>query len=64
MKLTKEEKEVLNAHIDTYMNTLNKINQVLHNDENTFDRRAYLTRKLAVAIDNVWDDYVTYTTGH
>lgn len=63
MKLTKDERLQLNAYIDSYMDTLNKINMVLRNDENTFERKKYLLNSLDRALGEVWENYVFYTTG-
>lgn len=57
MKLTKDQKELLNVTIDRYMDTLNKINQTLRNDAVNFSDKKDLLNMLDVAIAKTWIDW-------
>ena len=63
VKLTKDEKLQLNAYIDSYMDTLNKINMVMANDAVSFEAKKFLLNSLDRGIGEVWENYVFYKTG-
>lgn len=58
MKLTKDEKTQFNAYVDSYTDTLNKINQVLANDAVSFEAKKALLNSLDRGIGEVWENYV------
>ncbi len=63
MKLTKDEKLQLNAYVDSYMDTLNKINMAMANDSVSFEAKKFLLNSLNRSIGDVWENYVWYKRG-
>lgn len=58
MKLTKQQKEILNIVVDRYSYTLSKINQVLQNDSNEYEDKKDLLNILDTALAKVWIDWI------
>lgn len=63
MKLTKDERLQLNAYVDSYQYTLDKINQVLANNEVSFEAKQALLNGLDRGLSEVWENYVWRQTG-
>lgn len=57
MKLTKDQKYLLNISVDRYMATLKKINDALADDLVPFDDKKDLLNMLDCALAKVWIDY-------
>ena len=57
MKLTLDQREILNVTVDRYMETLNKINTMLRNDTISFDDKKDLLNMMDTAIAKVWIDW-------
>ena len=60
MKLTNDERAILNIGIDRYMDTLHKINMVLRNDAVLYEDKKDLVNMLDCAIAKAW---INWTDG-